>query len=188
LVVDVVDALDGFVPSQDVADDLCEADDTFRGVTAAALLLSAGMDGFLNRPLREGLDLTDRAAMVLDPNLDAGVSGTRFSGLGVLERPNPAAAGGGIFAIELRLDSPGVVCEGVLKDRRLPRLLVGVPSIVESGFLYVFVEARKLIALSSGPELEPGLLSRRDGVLFDPSDWWLEPGRERGFFLALSGS
>lgn len=52
----------------------------------------------------------------------------------------------------------------------------------------MFVDARKLGALSSRPELEPGLLLGRDGVLPEPSDWWLDPGREGGFFLADSGS
>lgn len=48
--------------------------------------------------------------------------------------------------------------------------------MVESGFRYVFVEARKLGVLSSGPELDPGLLLGREEAPNEP--WlWLEPGR-----------
>lgn len=135
VLVDVVDAFDGFVPSQEVAEDLCEADETFLGVPAAGVLSSADMDGFLKRPVREGLGLTERDATDLDPSLDAGTSGMRFSGLGVLDRPNPTVAGGGILAPEARTEPPRAGCEGVLKDRKFPRPLVGVPSMVVSGFL-----------------------------------------------------
>lgn len=167
---DVVDTLDGFVPDEDVIEDLCELADTFLGVPGAALAPSAGTDGFLNRPLSEGLDPTGRVARVFDPNREVGTSCARFSGLGVLDRPSPMVAGGGILLVEPRVAPPRLDCEGVLKGLRLARPLVGVPSMVESGFLYVLVDARKLIALSSMPELEPGLLLGRDGVLFDPSE------------------
>ena len=45
-------------------------------------------------------------------------------------------------------------------------------------FLYVFIDARKLDTASSAPELELGRLLALEGGLFDPSDWWLDPGRD----------
>ncbi len=53
-------------------------------------------------------------------------------------------------------------------------------------FLYV-VGARKRAPLSSGPELELGLLPALDDGRFDPSDWWPDPGREPGRDPRLPG-
>lgn len=74
VLVDVVDAFDAFVPSQEVAEDLCEAEDTFLGVPTAPFLSSVGIDGFLKRPLSEGLGLTERVAIVFDANREADTS------------------------------------------------------------------------------------------------------------------
>lgn len=62
----------------------------------------------------------------------------------------------------------------------------------------MFVEARKLGVVSSGPELDPGLLLGREEARNEPWLWldpgrWLEPGRldperETGLFCAESGS
>jgi hypothetical protein len=64
----------------------------------------------------------------------------------------------------------GVCTVGALSDLMLRRPRGGVPWMVESGFLYVFVEARKLGVPSSGPELEPGLLLALDEARKEP---WL---------------
>ncbi len=107
---DATDALDGCVLSEDVTDDTREAEDTFLGASIVVLLSNAGIDGFLNSPLMEGL-LVGREAIVLAPNLETGPSGALFSGLGVLERGmmvegdwNPwtearTVLGGAVFAV-----------------------------------------------------------------------------------------
>lgn len=42
----------------------------------------------------------------------------------------------------------------------------------------MLMEDRKLEPLSSSPELDPGLLPVLEGPRLDPSDRWLDPGRE----------
>lgn len=52
-----------------------------------------------------------------------------------------------------------------------------VPSMVVRGFRYVLVEARKFGVLSSGPELELGLLFGLEDGLKENEPPALEPGR-----------
>lgn len=113
--VDATDALEGFAPSCEVADDLCEAVDAFLGVCAAAVLLSDGTDGFLNKPLTDGF-LVGLAATVLEPDLCTATSWARLSGLGVLDRRMGIALGDCIPYIEARTGLTDVVFEGVWKD------------------------------------------------------------------------
>ena len=82
---DAAEAPEGFDPSLDVADESREVVETFLGVSFAAVLLIFGIEGFLNRPLMDGLLVGGRAATVLAPNFDTVTSGPRFSGLGDLD-------------------------------------------------------------------------------------------------------
>ena len=66
---------------------------------------------------------------------------------------------------------------GVWKDWMLRLLRSGVPSMGESGLPKVGTWERKVETDSSKPEAEPGLL-RASGCPPEPSDWWLDPGRE----------
>lgn len=175
--VDVLEAPEGFV--SEVAEDLWEAEDAFLGVCAGALLSSAVMDGFLNSPVMDCLGFTGRAASVFEPYFDAGVPFARLSGLGVLDRGTSGGFGGVALAAKARKVPFWIdFVNGGLRDR-IFRPRDGVPSMVDKGFLYVLVEARKLGVLSSGPELELGLLfGREDGLNEnEPSERWLDPGR-----------
>jgi hypothetical protein len=69
---DVVDALDGLV--SEVAEDLCDAEDAFLGVSPDLLPPSVDIEGFLNSPVTAGLDLTGRAASVFEPYCKSGIS------------------------------------------------------------------------------------------------------------------
>ena len=93
VLADATDTLEGFVPSPDVADEPRDAEDIFLGVSGEALLPKDGIDGFLKRPLIDGL-LVGLAATVLAPNREAETSGAAFEGLGVRERARLAVAGG----------------------------------------------------------------------------------------------
>ena len=95
VLADLTEAVEG--PSPEVADDPREAEDTFLGVSATALLSKLGIDGFLNNPLIDGL-LLGRAANVFDPNLGVGASGLCLSGLGVRDLVLRIAGAGGCIA------------------------------------------------------------------------------------------
>lgn len=120
----------------------------------------------MNKPLSDGLDFTDRAAIVFDPYLNDVVSAEGFSGLGVLDCEKPVTDGDCNLDDTERKDcGPGVAfVDGVLRAL-VVRPRTGVPSIGGRGTLKVFVEARKLMGLlSSRPELELGRLwERREG-------------------------
>ena len=76
-----------------------------------------------------------------------------------------------VVVAEARMNaSCSVFDPGAFTGLALTRLLGGVPSMVESVFLYVFVDARKSGVLSPDPELEPGLLLGREEARRDP---WL---------------
>jgi hypothetical protein len=204
--VDVVEALDAKVPEREVADDVCEADDTFLEVSEAALLSRDDMDGFLNSPATGALARVGRAANVFAPYFSAGMPCVSLSGLGVFDRVMRGFPGD--FRVpDIRSVPPrcGVFANGVWRDLMLSRPLDGVPSMVVRGLRYVLVEARKFGVLSSGPELELGLLfgledglKENDPPALEPGRWldpgrWLEPGRlepgrEDGLFFADSVS
>lgn len=83
VLADVVETLDGFV--SDVAEDLCDADDAFLGVSPGLIPSSAEIEGFLNNPVTVGLDLIGRAASVFEAYFRGGISSACRSGLGVLD-------------------------------------------------------------------------------------------------------
>ena len=187
--VDALAAMEGLV-SQEVADDLCDAVDAFLGVATEEDLSRACSEGFLKSPFNDGRELTGRAARVFDPYRETELSErSPLSGMGDLERAG--MAGGGILEVEDRSVLPPAGApariEGVLRDWILCLLLRGVSLIVDRGFLYALIEARKFGAPSSAPELELGRLLVLDGGRLDPSDWWLDPGRELGRDARLPG-
>lgn len=130
LVSEVTEAPDLKVPEREVADDVCEADDTFLGVSEAPLLLRDGRDGFLRRPVTGALALVGRAANVFAPYFKDGVAcaGAGLSGLGVFERDIRELPGDFRVPDTLVVVPPkGVLDNGVWKDPMLRRPLEGVP-------------------------------------------------------------
>lgn len=169
VLAEVTDALEGFVPSPDVAEEPRDAEDTFLGVSTVVLLFNVGIDGFLNNPLIDGR-LVGRAAKVLAPNLETEASGPRFSGLGVLDRATVGVLGGRMPWTEARTDFLSVAFPAASWSEIVWRPLDGVLSIVERGFLYALIDDRKFETPSSSPELDPGLLLAPDRPWLDPSD------------------
>ena len=141
VLVEAFEAPEPAAPSQDVADDPRDAEETFLGVLAAGFLSGADIDGFLS-PLSEGFDRTDRSAAVLDPNLGVGISWRGFSGLGVVSRAMPLILGDWVWALGLagprRVDLEGVFCRPTSKRSR-----EGVPSMVGIGAFLSGLEAER---------------------------------------------
>lgn len=111
---DAVEALDAKVPEREVADDVCEADDTFLGVSEAALLSRDDMDGFLKSPATGALARVGRAANVFAPYFNAGMPCVGLSGLGVFDRVMRELPGD-FLVPDIRSVSPrcGVFANGV---------------------------------------------------------------------------
>lgn len=133
--VDVGEALDGLVSSAEVVEDLWDAREAFREAPAGVDLSRVGIEGFLKRPVTDGLAFAGLEATVFDPYRPVGTGSGRFSGLGVLDRVEALPGGGWTLLVD-RTVPPGVTrVEGVFRGVRLARPRTGVPSMVLSLFL-----------------------------------------------------
>jgi hypothetical protein len=132
---EATDALEGFVPSYDAVDDPRDAKDPFLGASAAPSFPCTGAAGFLNRPLTDGRLVGGRGARILEADLGTGMSGARFSGLGVLDRRAAIALGGGTPYMDVRLFAGVGIADGVWSDWMLLLFRKGVPSMVGSWWL-----------------------------------------------------
>ena len=134
VLADVVEALEGF--ASDVADDLCDAVDTFLGASPDLLPSSLDIDGFLNSPVTVGFALMGRAASVFEPYCKGGIPCDCRSGLGVLDLWRRGVPDGVALLAKGRVVAPcGVLATGALRDLMFSRPLGGVPWMVERGFL-----------------------------------------------------
>ena len=97
-------------------DDPRDAKDPFLDASAAPSFPCTGAAGFLNRPLTEGRLVGGRGARVLEVDLAIGISGARFSGLGVFDRRAARALGGGIPYMDVRPFAGVVIADGVWND------------------------------------------------------------------------
>ncbi len=126
VLADATEGLEALVPSYEATDDPRETNDAFLGVSAAAVFFSAGADGFFNKPT-DGRLLKGLGARVLEADLGTGISGTRFSGLGLRDRGTETVLGGGIPYMDVRGCLADVVfAEDVWNDWMLFLLRSGV--------------------------------------------------------------
>lgn len=164
---DVVELLEGIVPSHEVAE---ESREGFRVASELAATRSiAGKEGFLKSPPTELRGLDGRLATVLEPNLGGSAPCVFLAGLGLRVSPGVARLVEGNFDAEVSDGREAVLrTTGVFAVCPKEALVRGVPSIVDKGALNALVDPRRLE--SSFPPLDPGRLSAREEILLDPSE------------------
>ena len=153
------------VPSHDKFEDRTESSESSRDpVLLAVAESSAGRDGFLNKsPPIEFLGLESRLATVLE----TGFCNTLLAFFnGVAPSAPPILAADESEALEGVFLTTGVPADCLDPLRAATPL--GVPSMVDRGFLKVLVDARK--PESSPAALELGRLAARDGTRPEPSE------------------
>lgn len=165
----MTEEFESIVPSHDPFEGCTESREAVCAESPlAAAKFKAGSDGFLKTPPREVRLFEGLLATVFDPDL--GIPPYDFlMGLGLLLSAGVAIGVAGSFDTELSEGLDAVFrITGVFAGCISDALDRGVPWIVESGALKVFVEARKLC--SSVLPLELGRLPAREDALPEPSE------------------